>query len=224
MRFLTAENTGDGAYAGFAIYNQGTSPRIIHVSAIAFGNSFSVGIYNSSASPLLMHVTAQAAGGNAIHNYVSSPTLIDVVATSTGGTYNYGVLNLLGSPKLYNVIATGEFCGISNSDNSPELNHVVAYGDYGICNSDASPSIRNSVIQGSVGGIHNSAVVGSYPVIQVDNCQIIGPDYTIFNINSQPHTYIGASKMQGGDIYLPAAVSCAGVYDENYDFYANTCP
>jgi hypothetical protein len=58
----------------------------------------------------------------------------------------------------------------------------------------------------------------------VNNSQVTGSTNTIRN-DSAFTTRIGASKLDGGAVSVGGGtVTCAGVYDENYTFYASTCP
>ncbi len=75
LRSLTVENTG--------------------------GTTYAVAIYNNGASPSLLHVTAIASGGTninvGVHNVNSSPEMTNVTATASGGANNYGVYNISSS-------------------------------------------------------------------------------------------------------------------------------
>jgi hypothetical protein len=94
-------------------------------------------------------------------------------------------------------------------------------------NRNSSPTIKNSVISGSGGsfnfGIYNVASSGTHTVT-VNNCQITGSDNTIVS-DHEFTTLVGASLLDGGPVdSWFGKVICAGVYDENYTFYASTCP
>jgi len=51
---------------------------------------------------------------------------------------------------------------------------------------------------------------------------IRGTTNTIMN-SAGVTTYVGNTQLDGGPV-SGVAVTCAGVYDENYTFYASTCP
>ncbi len=176
------------------------------------GNTSAVAIYNSSAAPRLTHITASASGGTWIYGVVnsySSPTMTDVTASASGGvsSINRGVYNSYSSPTMTNVIASAS----GGTDN------------YGVYNHFSSPTINNCVISGSNYGIYNYAYSGSYTVL-VNNSQISGVTNTIRN-DAVFTTRVGASQLSGGAVYLiGGTLTCAGVYDENYTFYASTCP
>ena len=169
--------------------------------------------YNSS-SPAMTSVSASATGGSTsygVYNYLSSsPVMTDVSASASGGTTNYGVFNESSSPVMTNVSASAsgglEICGVSNYSSS-----VV---------------IQDSVIVASGGtynhGICNTAPSGSYTV-KINNSQVTGGTDTIAN-GSNITTRIGASLLDGGAVDNYGTLTCAGVYDEAYAFYASTCP
>ncbi len=65
LRFLTVENTGgSGLSFAIAIYNDGASPWITHVTAVSVGNGASAayGILNSGSAPAAIEATVAAAG------------------------------------------------------------------------------------------------------------------------------------------------------------------
>lgn len=215
LRFLTVENTG-GTDAAIAIYNVSASPHLTNVTANASGADTNVGVVNIYSSLVMTHVSANAWGGTrsvGVYNYYSSlPVMIDVIANAAGGANdNYGVYSeATFSPVMMDVIASAS--GGTNS--------------YGVGNFFSSPAIQNSVIRANDGvnnyGIYNLAGDGSYTVT-VNNSQVTGSTNTIYN---DPHfiTQIGASLLAGGPVENIDTLTCAGVYDENYAFSADTCP
>jgi hypothetical protein len=91
-----------------------------------------------------------------------------------------------------------------------------------------TPIIQNSSINatGSTGnryGIYNIGDSGSYTVT-VNNSQITGATNTIYS-NQWFVTRIGASKLDGGMVNAGGGtVTCAGVFNASYSFFASTCP
>ncbi len=213
LRLLTVENTGPNY--SVAIYNGSASPRLIQVTANASGGTNNTGVFNEShSSPEMINVSASASGGSfsvGVLNIYSSPVMKDVSATASGGTDNRGVHNYWSlSSLMTNVSASAS--GGTNS--------------YGVYNNYSSPTIRNSVISASGGtnnyGIFNNANGGSFKVL-LDTSQITASTSTICNDNEFT-THIGASLLSGGTVTGVTTLTCAGVYDENYAFYASTCP
>jgi hypothetical protein len=163
-------------------------------------------------------VTAIASGGvvnnYGVENYSASPTLTNMTASASGGTNSYGVANYslssISSPLMKNVIASATG-GINN---------------YGLYNYKSSPVVQESVLRTSGGtinyGIYNGSASGSYTVT-INNSTVVGSTNTIYNTSSYDMR-IGASLLDGGAVVSGDMLICAGVYDENYTFYASTCP
>jgi len=239
LRFLMVENTGGAAYA-VAIYNSSASPRLTHVTASASGGMLNHGVYNNSSSPTMTDVSASASGGTynyGVYNNSSSPTMTDVSASASGGTSNYGVDNYSSSPTMTDVTAsasggTDYNLGVFNYwGASPTMTNVSAsasggISSYGVYNYTSSPTINNSNISASGGinnyGIYNFATSGFYTAL-VNNSQVSGTTDTIYN-DPNFTTRVGASQLSGGAVAGAGTLTCAGVYDEVYAFYASTCP
>jgi Collagen triple helix repeat (20 copies) len=147
LRSLTVENTGGTTFAT-AIYNDGASPSLLHVTATASGASINnTGVLNVSSSPTMNNVTATASGASinnmGVLNNASSPTMTNVTASGSGGSNNYGVYNVwTSSATMTNATASGS--GGSNN-----------YGVYNVFTSTAT--IDNSVITGSTMTLYASA-------------------------------------------------------------------
>ena len=210
LRFLTVENTGGGTYAN-AIFNLGASPSMTHVTATASGGTYNYGVFNhSSSSPTMTNVTATASGGassSGVLNAHSSPTMTHVTATASGGNVNHGVENnSSSSPTMTSVTATASggttSYGVDNFSSSPKMTHVTATAsggtsyNYGVNNmSSSTTKIDHSVISGTT---------------------------TIYT-SADSFTYVGNTRLKGGAVN-GYHNTCAGVYDENFVFYPNTCP
>jgi hypothetical protein len=181
------------------------------------GADYAVAIYNNSVSPRLTHLSANASGGM-ISNFgirnISSSMVMESVKTSVSidpassrKIINYGVFNSSSSPTLTN-------SSISASDGER---------NYGVFNDSSSPAINNCIVRASGGYAYGLYNIGSGAAVRVNHSQISAETLTI--LTSLP-VLIGASQLEGGSMIGSngATVTCAGVYDENYTFYANTCP
>lgn len=239
---LTVENTG-GATRATAVWNEGaTSFRLAHVTAKASGGNTNVGVDNFNASPEITDVVAAASGGSGTNNYGlynnnSSPTIDDLEATASGGDFNCGVCNRnSSSPAMAGVIATASDgslnYGVSNHGaSSPTMiqSRVFALNgsnNYGVQNTDSSPIILGSTIRAS-GGPDSRTLTNNNGVVQVDSSRLVTTpaNPTVFSSGSAT-TKVGASLLDGGSIVNIGSnpMTCAGVYDENYTFFASTCP
>jgi hypothetical protein len=233
--------TASGATNTYGVHNDASSsPTMTNVTANASGGiNLTNGVYNSTSSPTMMSVTATASGGtsvnNGVYNTTSSPTMMSVTATASGGTNAYGVRNAdSSSPTMTNVIATAS--GGSNVNNgvynqntsSPMMTNIIVtalgVGSVGVNNSSSSPTMTN--VTASASGASSVGVSSSFSgTVKINNSVIKGTLGTISNFSGVT-TRVGNTKLDGGAaISNPGGtLTCAGVYDENYIFYASTCP
>jgi len=236
-----AVNASGSSYS-YGVYNSSSSPTMMmNVTASASGGTNNIGVSNTSSSPtMMMNVTASASGGTnsyGVFNSSSSPTMTNVTASASGGANSYGVYNLSSSPTMTNVTASASgganSYGVYNASSSPIMINVTASAsggstnNIGVYNLSSSPTLHNCTLHASGGtsafGIRNSATGGSYTV-RVDNSQVSGSTNTIYN-ESEFSTLVGATLLDGGAVAPNGGtVTCAGVYNESYTFYASTCP
>jgi hypothetical protein len=219
MMNVTISVSGGGhSGSSVGVDNTDSAPTMKNVTASAVNNYGNYGVCNNNSSPRMENVTAVGSGGGFFNIGVSnanssSPTMINVTASGgSGGMYARGVFNGdSSSPTMVNVIATASGGSLHNR---------------GVWNDSSSPTIQNSTISASgasSSGIYNEATSGSYAV-RVDNCQITGGTNTIRN-DAEFTTLVGASLLSGGNVVTnTGTVTCAGVYDEAYTFYASACP
>ncbi|OGQ09976.1 MAG: hypothetical protein A3G39_09360 [Deltaproteobacteria bacterium RIFCSPLOWO2_12_FULL_43_16] len=232
IRFLTVENTG-AANEICAIYNVNPSAKITNVTVITTGGaaSNSCGVWND-ASVTMTNVTVSATGGiNTNRGVVNQATVImtNVIITATGGGFqNIGVLNSFSTVTMtnatVNVSGSGaiEYIGVLNMGNSNVTimnSTITATGGVskGVSNNASFATITNSTITASGGsGIYTIDNFGGS--LKIDHSVIGGSNSTIIG----SYVYVGNTRLDGGPV--SGTVICAGVYDENYVFYPNTCP
>jgi hypothetical protein len=140
--------------------------------------------------------------------------MTDVTANASGGTdLNLGIYNETDTPTLTNVTANAT--GPAGSDN------------YGIYDVGAAPQIRNSVLSAGGGttsyGIFNFDWSGGSYLIRVDDSIVSGTTNSISN-DSLFTVRVGASKLSGSVLANGGTVTCAGVYNSAYTFFASSCP
>jgi hypothetical protein len=85
-------------------------------------------------------------------------------------------------------------------------------------NSSAPLKISNATVIASGG--NESVGVENGPVI-IEKSSVTGSTYSIRVYNE---TYVVNTQIDGPVGGFPGMTTCAGVYDENFTFYANTCP
>ena len=236
MTNVTASASG-GIIDNYGVYNVSSSPTMTNVTASASGGTNNCGVRNNSSSPTMTNVTASASGGTnnyGVYNNSSSPTMTNVTASASGGTtsYNFGVRNDSSSPTMTNVTASASggiiSCGVSNNSSSPTMTNVTASasgtGSCGVWNVSSSPTMTNVTASAS-GGNSDVGISSSHSgTIRINHSVIKGSSQTV-RIGSGVTTYIGNTQLDGGPVYNNGGtLICAGVYDENYTFYASTCP
>jgi hypothetical protein len=247
MNNVTA--TASGGFACGIKTERTTAPTMNNVTAMASGGSYDYAIYNRSPYASITNVTATASGqnsGNLVYGVYNdnfgapsgSLTMNNVVATASGPNYyNFGVDNLYSSPRMTNVVASAsggyQNYGIAAPHGSPIMNDIVATASGGTDNfalllDAGSPVINNATATASGGstsyGLYNTDVNNGFTTAMVNHSTITGSTNTVYNVGS--FLKIGSSNLSGGPVFTspPGGITCAGVYDENYTFYANTCP
>jgi hypothetical protein len=210
IRFCTINKTGGST----AIYNGSNGANITNVTVISSsGSTDNFGIFNFYHSKLTMtnvKVTISCGGTYCygIHNEnVASIIMTNSTVDASGGTYCHAIHNQTSSSiTMTNVKATassgtGHNHGIDNASSSSLVmtnSEVAASGtqSYGVYNG-ATAYINHSLVRGVTG--------------------------TIFSFSGYS-TLVGNSQLDGGAVAGAGTPTCAGVYDENYTFYASTCP
>ncbi len=245
LRFLTVENAGTGSLT-VAILNSTASPSILHVTATAsLGTYYNVGVYNfNNSSPTMMNVTANGFWGDVsrgvTNNGYSSPTMTNVTATAGGAnSNNIGVSNeVSSSPTMTNVTATASVNGpgvavnrgVTNKDNSsPTMTNVIATGSgwgtgssFGVYSETSSSPTMTNVTATASGAPNSIGVYNGGGTTRINHSVIKGLTGAI--ANGSGTTLVGNTQLDGGTSSSGGPLICAGVYDENYTFYANTCP
>jgi hypothetical protein len=188
--------------------------RFLTIENTGTGNN-TTALLNTLASPSIIHVTATALGAifvnYGVYNYnSSSPTMTNVTATASGGSNTAaGVFNELNSsPKTTNLTATGS--GSSN-------------WSVGIFNRTSSLTLTNVTATASGGAENYGIVNASSGTVKINHSIIKGASHTIAN-QTGVVTLVANTQLDGGAVSNGGTITCAGVYDENYTFYASTCP
>jgi hypothetical protein len=148
--------------------------------------------------------------GFGIYNEDASPRLTSMSVTASGGVENvFGVYNVDSSPVMTDVSVTA----------APASGNSIGVADDG----NSSPTIRDSVIVAEDSGIYAADGSGT---IRVDGSRIEGGAKTIFIDGEGFTTLVGASQLDGGPVVVisTSTTTCAGVYDESYNFFPSTCP
>jgi hypothetical protein len=96
---------------------------------------------------------------------------------------------------------------------------------YGVYNYSSSPIMTNVTATASGGsysyGVSNNSS-GTSVTVKINHSVIKGISSSIAN-NIFVTTLVGNTHLEG-TVSNSGTLTCAGVYDENYTFYASTCP
>lgn len=190
-------------YANCSVYNSGLSSKMgMHLTIR------DTRIRSFGASDELSNIGLYFDGGAMPYH------MADVhIHTGNGDTSGVGI-------KLANDYAPSNWLDVSGV----YINTTAGIGIY--TETTASIRIRHSNIVGSRVGVQFSGhSTNSY--LQVQNSLVTGSANTLAAPGTTALSWIGvgASQLVGGPISAPGVpAQCAGVYDENYGFYANTCP
>ena len=120
--------------------------------------------------------------------------------------------------------------GVANESNSsPTMKNVTisaissAIFSAGVYNVYSSATMKDVTISDYQYGVWNSGSSGNFSVT-MDTSTVRSSISTIYNTQHYV-TRVGASKLEGGAVVPNGGlVTCAGVYNENYTFFPNTCP
>lgn len=208
IRLVTIRNTSTGS-TGYAIFSEGTSPRLNHVTAIASGARYADTIMNYQASPVMIDVTAKAFGSETsvgVENQGSSSlTMTNVTVIAAQGTYNNKGMHHINS------VAHVQGGSITGTGGIYETEGVYLDG--------SSLFISGTTISAGSGASNWGIKGGSSSSVVIDRStvDIEMPGYSILNVTDLK---IGASKLVGP---VNSSAVCAGSYNGNYQPLDGSC-
>ncbi len=198
-------------------------------------------IFNDNSTSTMERLALAATGGTTnygIRNDGSSVTVNDVTVEASGGSINYGVRNdttqatIIGLSTSLRGSGSGFAYGIYNSTTAITVTNAVlevldAAFDYGVYNSSSNATLADLTIVSKLGsfdyGIYNTAAADTY-LVTLEHSRIESEDETVRN-DAEFTTLVGNSRLAGDPVDpRGGTVTCAGVYDETYTFFASTCP
>ena len=242
LRNLTLKGVGSGSRPFvIPLFNSSSSPTVRDVAIVSSGGTNHWGIRNLNASPTVEDVTISVtATGNATYgisnNSVSSPkirrTEINVTNSASGETAGifwdgFGVtvglrelrIDVSGTSVAYGVRQSGTSGGIVLTIEASTIDARTASTTNGVSVSSGSVFASQSKIRGLGPGGTGIQSSGGGTSATIDHSEIAGDVATVSVFAAQ----IGATLLDGGPVST-GSETCAGVYDENYTFFASTCP
>jgi hypothetical protein len=235
LRNLKVVSTGvSGQSYALPIFATGTSNNSVSdVTVAASGAPTVYGIRLNGSSPAISGLAISVQGGSSLTEGIvvrslSNPKIRSArisVAPSSGDGYGIVVTNsayplevddvhvdVNGGSALYGYYqdSSGSAIRISNStfliSNATTSSRGIYFRSSDLVLSHAVARASGGTSYGVDGPVH------------ADNCEIAGETATVLS----SFGFIGGSKLDGGAV--SGTVTCAGVWDESYTFYASTCP
>jgi hypothetical protein len=250
LRHVTVFSIGPGAVG---IRNDGVAVQIYDSEVYASGNEARGIINENEAGGTLMRVRASATSAETdvslivgVVNAGSLVRMVDVEASAVGGQANYGVSNGGASErvKMTRVRATASANGGSSTyavrnwegDTDMVDCELRAFGgstfNYALWNNRSSTRIYRSVLDAAGGGqsyalFNNDTSGGSGGgawAVEVHASQLWAQTAMVRNVAGFD-TRIGGSSLAGGGLMVnTGTLVCAGVYDDAFTFYFDSCP
>ena len=130
-----------------------------------------------------------------------------VTATAEKGDTNYAVHNHSSTSTMNGVTATAS----------------EGTTGYGVYNESSTVFMTGVTVTASSRDYSYGVYTRGTSTVKIDSSVISGSTNTV-NTESGSFVYIGATRLHGGDVFGSGSNVCAGVYDESYKFYTDTCP
>lgn len=247
VRFLQIRNIGGNNYA-VPFYSNNSAMRLMHVKLRGQGaTSANYGAIVTAFQPKFydVEISVFCTGGvNCIGiSSAGSPLLrrssINVNQTGTG--FSYGINSIGSAMDLDDVeievtgppsaLANNLF-GILQQGGTPSIRNVkiTAAGlnnTYGYYQTGGLPVIRSSFIEAASGagqriGIYFSG--GPTTLLRLSDSEVRAATNTLMNAGVSSAVGVYSTYLHGGPVSNQGTLVCAGVTDEDFTFYANTCP
>lgn len=228
LRNVTA--MASGSSSNTAIYNQNTGnfhPRLTNVTAIALGED-AVGIHNGCSAAVINGARIEVVGNSS----GNAAGVADSNNPSHCGVSVRGRIANLAGLVEGGIRAVGIGAGQSQTtfQNIDLLVRNGSFDSIGVgmgANTDMHVIGSKIVAEGSPSNVGILSNFGGF--VKIDGSVIEGATATI-DVSGDPSfpgaVWVGSTRLHGGPSAAGTSVSinCAGVYDENYTFFASTCP
>lgn len=249
LRSLTVENTG-GASRAIPIYCNGDAPRLTDLYITSSGGiSGNYGVYSRAAAltieDVVIDVSVDATKYGVNLGTAAVITLRNVEINLSGTGTSYGVYFNNATAEMYDslikvtgnsssahgVYALNNIFLTAQNITVNVLNGTNVYGIF-TTGSSSGMSILNSTITARNGSTATYALFGSgnnntgATTLTVQGSQLFaqGGTDSPFSAGTSYTSFIGSSQLGGGSVAGAGTKTCAGVYNDNYTFFASTCP
>ncbi|HBL30775.1 MAG TPA: hypothetical protein DD490_28400 [Acidobacteria bacterium] len=199
---------------------RGGSPVVTDVKVRTVCSNYNYGIINWATlggpvgSPAIERVSVLARNatnnhGIAIRDGMVPSVLQDLRVEASNGTANYG---------LHIDLTTSATLVVGESLIEAKTGSGTKYGIY-LKGGLVSLHLEHSQVKTAGAGTKTGIWAQGEHTVEVRSSIVTGSANTLGGTGTFK---VGASHLNGGAVAAPA--TCAGVYDENYTFYAATCP
>ncbi|HSM58054.1 MAG TPA: hypothetical protein VK879_18000 [Candidatus Sulfomarinibacteraceae bacterium] len=252
LRNLTVGNSGGDTYA-IGIYNNGVAPRLTGLAIVSEGGNNTYGIHNTSGgaswiTDARLTATSTRNARAIYHSSTASLTVKDTEATVSGcgNGVCYGIAVIANTTALLENVTANSIGDDSSSPNAVfgsggatlTLQNVTAYATGGTSNSSAlglangaGATVRDSVLTADDAGGGTARAVslnntGSGRTVSIHHSELYAPSLTVWTNHSSHTINVANTLLHGGPTLITggSTITCAGVYDENFTFFADTCP
>jgi len=245
---VVARGLGGGT-TNIGVHIRGSSPKIIDVVAEAGSLIAGEGGVESNAlrivgggtinytAPSLRNVEALARGGSdqntGIRIYNSYPELFDVSAIGFGGDYAAGLEHTVGGTLVMHGGKLDGFADILGSgiivrDQSTVILEGVAVTASSTALIASGVLARAFIRRSSINASNTNAGIAAFlefgSLLNVEHSTLVGLTNALVNNNSVANIALSKIFSPGVRNEQSGVTTCAGVYDQDYAFYADTCP
>lgn len=250
LRHVTVSASGPQATG---VKNMGALYRLFdsEVTATGFAARAVMNGVGSIATLARVQVAAFSGGAdtqavNAVWSLESELSMVDVEARSVGGSSSTAVSNRHGTSRAKLIRLRATAIGALTSDGVANLETAMDLVDSEVVASGATTANRALLLHRSDARIYRSTLTASGTAstialraseedpggtgspgpwaVEVHASQLWGQTTLVSN-DSKFDTRIGASWLGGGgSLVNSGTLVCAGVYDDGFTFYADTCP
>lgn len=245
LRNLQVKSQGTGFAISIGLVIESANTRVKDVTLVSSGasNNWGSRVANgvvSGLNPIFERVTIEVQGGDIAYGIVNAAELANTSIRDSR-------ITVAGAGDAYGLYATQGLFKETHRVQADVSGTYQAYGYYvQLLGFSGTIKLTESTLNatstgtaygvGFVAGLVSGAIVRStltasgaqsygfsgngFSQVTIDHSELVGQTATVVGgiVN------IGATRLSGGPVSAFSSTTCAGVYDENYTFYASTCP